>query len=111
MTIRILEEAGGAVILARIETSVGTLDVPAEAALEGRRLTLAGLHVYGIDVAANDLGVGGIRRIVREVMEELDVDEITIEGAIRTTGAGPGRAPRRLRFTRPISSHEQTRDD
>jgi hypothetical protein len=111
MTIRIPEEAGGTIVLARIETSAGTLEVLAQAALEGRRLTLAGLHVHGVNVATNDLGVGGIRRIVREVMEELDVDEITIEGAIRTTGAGPGRSPRHLRFARSISPDKQAVDD
>ena len=82
--------------------SVGTIEIPAEVTLDGRHLTLGGLHVYGVNVDANDLGIGGIRQIVREVMEDLNVDQITIEGAIRATGAGPGRTPRRLRFTRKV---------
>lgn len=100
--IRILEEAGGNVVFAHIETSVGAIEVLAEIALDGRHLTLGGLHVYGINVDANDLGTSGIRRIVREIMEDLNVDQITIEGAVRTTGAGPGRIPRSLRFTRKV---------
>jgi hypothetical protein len=100
--IRILEEAGGNVVFARIETSVGTIEILAEIALDGRHLKLGGLHVSGINVDANDLGIRGIRRIVREVMEDLNVDQITIEGAVRSTGAGPGRTPRRLRFTRKV---------
>jgi hypothetical protein len=104
--IRILEEAGGNVVFAHIETSVGTIEILAEIALDGRHLTLGGLHIYGINVDANDLGIGGIRRVVREVMEELNVDQITIEGAVRVTGAGPGRTPRRLRFTRKIPAEK-----
>jgi hypothetical protein len=101
-----LEEAGGTVIFARIETSVGAIEILAEIALDGRHLTLGGLHVYGIDVDTNDLGIGGLRRIVREVMEDLNVDQITIEGAVRATGAGPGRTPRPLRFTRKVPAEK-----
>ncbi|MEN3376518.1 MAG: hypothetical protein V7604_1873 [Hyphomicrobiales bacterium] len=102
----ILEETGGNVVFAHVETSAGTIEILAEIALDGRHLTLGGLHVYGINVDANDLGIGGIRRIVREVMEDLNVDQITIEGAIRTTGAGPGRTPRPLRFTRKVPAEK-----
>ncbi len=102
--IRILEEAGGNVVFAHIETSVGTIEILAEIALDGRHLTGGGLHVYGVNVDV--LGIGGIRRIVREVMEDLNVDQITIEGAVRTTGAGPGRTPRRLRFTRKVPAQK-----
>src|ERR1700736_1933695 len=38
----------------------------------------------------------------QEANKELGVDEIVIVGAVRTTGANPGRAPRPLRFTRKI---------
>jgi len=84
----------------------GMIEILAEIALDGRHLTLGGLHVYGINVDANDLGIGGIRRIVREVMEDLNVDQITIEGAVRATGAGPGRTPRHLRFTRKVPAEK-----
>ncbi|HXX04571.1 MAG TPA: hypothetical protein VEJ37_09575 [Xanthobacteraceae bacterium] len=90
------------VVLARIESAVGTVLVLAEVELVERVLTLRGMHIQGEGVGANELSVIGIRRIVRDAMEELDVDEIVIEGAVRTTGASPGRSPRRLRFARKI---------
>jgi len=81
--------------------------VLAEVALDHRKLILTRVHVYGVDIEVNDLGVSGIRQVVRDALEELGVDEISIEGAVRTTGAGPGRAPRRLRFARPVPPDEQ----
>src|SRR5258708_34534808 len=98
----IVDESEGAIATARITTSVGTIMAMAEVVLEGRCLTLRGLHVHGEDIGANELGVSGLRRIVAEAMEDLDVDEIIIEGAVRITGAGPGRTPRRLRFARKV---------
>jgi hypothetical protein len=88
--------------------------VMAEVALEGRCLTLRGLHVHGLDIGANELRVAGLRRVIREVMEDLNVDEMVIEGSVRTTGASPGRAPRELRFARKVSpkmrsGHDQER--
>jgi hypothetical protein len=95
------------VVLARVESQVGTLLVLAQVEFAGRILILRELHVEGEDVEVNQLKASGIRHIVRDVMEILDVDELIIEGAIRTSGAGPGRRPRRLRFTRAVSAEEQ----
>jgi hypothetical protein len=94
----IADESEGTIATARVTTSVGTIMAMAEVALEGRSLTLRGLHVHGEGVGMNELGISGLRRIVAEAMEDLDVDEIVIEGAVRVTGAGPGRTPRRLWF-------------
>src|ERR1700674_834209 len=95
-----------AIVTARIETSLGTVMVMAEVLPEARSLTLRGLHIYGEDVGAHDLRVAGLRRMVQEVMEELNVDEIVVEGSIRTTGSGPGRTPRPLRFARKVSPQQ-----
>ena len=103
MTIQLLEEESD-VVVARLETAIGTLLVMAEIELVESLLILRGLHIQGENVGVNELGVIGIRRIIRDTMEHLNVDEIVIEGAIRTTGASPGRRPRRLRFTRKIFS-------
>jgi hypothetical protein len=111
MTVRILEEGRDGVVLARVETSVGTLDVLTEVTLVERKLVLSGLHVYGVNVDPNALGLVRVRHLVQEIMEDLDVDEITIEGAVRVTGAGPGRTPRRVRFTRKVSPDEQAESD
>jgi hypothetical protein len=105
MRIEIIGElTEGAVATARIETAAGTMLVMAEVAMEGRCLVLQGLHMRGIDVGINELRVTGLRFAVREFMEALDVDEMVIEGSRRTTGAGPGRTPRRLRFARNVSA-------
>ena len=36
----------------------------------------------------------------------VNVDEIVVEGSIRTTGSGPGRTPRPLRFARKVSPQQ-----
>jgi hypothetical protein len=102
MIIQIIEQQSN-VAVARITTDLGVPLVLAELELIERVLLLHGLHIQGGNVRINELGVVGIRRIMRDAMENLDVDEIIIEGAARTTGANPGRRPRRLRFTRPVS--------
>jgi hypothetical protein len=107
----IADESEGTIATARVTTSVGTIMAMAEVALEGRSLTLRGLHVHGEGVGMNELGISGLRRIVAEAMEDLDVDEIVIEGAVRVTGAGPGRTPRRLRFARKIPPEKRARQD
>ena len=53
----IADESEGAIATARITTSAGTIMAMAEVAVEGRRLTLRGLHVHGEDVGP----VGGER--------------------------------------------------
>src|SRR5580704_5549820 len=107
----ITDESEGAIATARTATSVGTIMAMAEVMLEERRLALRGLHVHGEDVGVNELGVSGLRRMVAKVMEDLDVDEIVIEGAVRVTGAGPGRTPRRLQFTRKIPAENRAGQD
>jgi hypothetical protein len=97
------EQSEGSIATAAIKTAAGTIMVMADVALEGRCLILRRLHIYGVDVRANDMRAAGLRRIVEEIVEELDVDEIIVEGSVRTTGAGPGRTPRRLRFARKVS--------
>ncbi len=92
------------IVVARVATTVGTIVVMAEVELSGHSLILNGVHIQGDDVAANEVGVSGLRRMIQEAMKELGVDEIVIVGAVRTTGANPGRAPRPLRFTRKISA-------
>jgi hypothetical protein len=107
----IITEEDGVIGGAMIVSGAGILLVLAEIELVGRCLALRKLHVHGVDINRNSLGTAGIRHIVQEAMEELGVDEITIEGAHRTSGAGPGRAPRALRFARKISPEERADDD
>ena len=79
-------------------TPVGELRIMAELEEQGRTLRLLGLHIQG--ATANAIGTGNLRVLADAVMEKLDYDAVEVEGAVRTTGASPGRRPRCLRFTR-----------
>jgi hypothetical protein len=68
----------------------------ADLELGDRHAVLSGLHVYG--PGPNSLGIAGLRELIRWAMEQLDVDELRIEGATRTSGASPGRRPTPLVF-------------
>ena len=105
----IREQSDENIVVPRVATTAGTILVMAEVELLGGTLVLSGVHVQGEDVKANEVGVAGLRCIIREAMEELGVDEVVLVGAVRTTGATPGRAPRPLRFTRKISAQGRPR--
>jgi hypothetical protein len=62
----------------------------------GDILMLRNLHVDG--TMANQFGPGQLRALARFVKEALGVRERRIDGAIRTTGASPGRRPHPLVF-------------
>ena len=94
------------VVSVMIKTPLGTLELMAEPIFGERRLVLRGLHVQSDDLRANTLGPANLRRLAEIAMERLDCDEIVIEGAVRTTGAGKGRRPRPTRFAR--RPHVQT---
>ena len=66
--------------------------------LENRMAVARGLHIQG--PGQNNLGLAKMRAIAWFVMEKLDVDELSIEGAARTSGAGPGRTPTPIVFRR-----------
>ena len=88
------------IAIGRVITEGYYLEVMAEVIQEGRTVTLLGLNVHGVGVSVNELGPTRLRKLINETMERMDVDEIVIEGAVRVTGAGPGRKPGRLRFKR-----------
>jgi hypothetical protein len=87
------------VVTGDIETPAGRLRVMAELEERGRTLILHGLHVE-TDLKVNSVGIPNLRALAQHGMDRIDYDELIIEGAIRTTGAGHGRLPGRLRFTR-----------
>ncbi len=66
----------------------------------GRTMKLTATHIHG--ATANTIGFANLKTIALAVLEGMDLDEIVIEGGIRTTGAGPGHTPRPFRFTRPV---------
>lgn len=84
----------------RIDTPAGRLFAMAECMRAGRTVTLAGLHVHGERTSANNVGSANLMVLVQAFMEIIDFDELAVTGGLRTTGANPGQAPRRIRFTR-----------
>ena len=83
-----------------ITTPGGKIELMAELIPAGRVLRLVGVHIQST-MGPNSLGISALRSIADAALERLtDYDAIDIEGATRTTGAGPGRVPGRLRFTR-----------
>ncbi|HVB66526.1 MAG TPA: hypothetical protein VNE67_01555, partial [Acetobacteraceae bacterium] len=67
--------------------------------IAARTAWIEDLHIQG--PGPRQLGIGRLRDLARWAMEALDVDELCIEGAARTSGAGPGRCPAALVFRRP----------
>ena len=94
------EMSAGSIVTIAVTTPIGVLKVMAEAAMTGRTLILDQVHVQ--DGWPNAVGWINLRLIAGRVMEGLDLDGLVIKGAIRTTGANPGRRPRVIRFTRRV---------
>jgi len=74
------------------------LEVAAEVDFSSRSLVLRRLDIEGS--GPNTLGLSSLRQIARWVMQVVDVDELRIEGAARTSGSGPGRRPAPVVFRR-----------
>jgi DNA-binding transcriptional regulator YiaG len=62
--------------------------------MEGEALLIRRPDLQG--PGSNALGTGALLRLARLVKEALGVRQLRIEGAPRTSGAGPGRTPGRL---------------
>jgi hypothetical protein len=88
------------VLTITVLTPDGGLRFMAEPELDGSTLVLHRVHVQG--AGANAIGAANLRVLARAVMERMDVDGLVIEGAVRTTGANPGRRPAVLRFARRV---------
>lgn len=88
------------VVTLRVSTPAGLLTFTAEPEAAGATLVLRGTHVQ--DASANAIGVGNLMLIAQAVMEGMGFDGLVVEGAVRTTGANPGRRPRTFRFVRSV---------
>lgn len=84
------------VVQARVTNGVLEIAFTAAVAFEGRRAIFRGFHIQG--AGGNTAGVSVLRHLAVWVKERLDVDELQIEGGLRTSGASPGRHPRPLVF-------------
>ncbi|MCW4115130.1 hypothetical protein NPA31_009190 [Aurantimonas sp. MSK8Z-1] len=97
------------IFTAEIRTPAGTISVMGRFVVSGRSLEVADMHIGGDP--SLDWGWGRLRHIARLIAEKLDVDEIIVAGAVRTTGANPGRSPGRYRIARtarPAKSRGRT---
>jgi hypothetical protein len=72
------------------------IEVMADVELHRHRAVLRGLHIQG--AGPNTLGLSTLHGLISWAKGYLDVDELRIEGALRTSGAGPGRFPPVLVF-------------
>ena len=87
------------VVTILVSTPDGTLRFMAEPEIrKGTTLLLRAVHAQ--DARPNAVGAANLRIVARALMERLNVDGLIVEGAVRTSGANPGRRPRPLRFTR-----------
>lgn len=93
-----VEEAEPPCVLIVFATSAGEIAILGEVAFTRRTIRVRRAHIEA--AAENRLGVVGLRKLARYLMEKADAREIVIEGAARTTGANPGHIPRQIRFSR-----------
>lgn len=85
-------------VIVEIVTPVGTLEVAGCVSIIGRVLYVKGAHAQGLTSGA--LKRAGLNAICRKVLEVANVDEIVIQGGVRTTGRNQGRPPKPFRFPR-----------
>jgi hypothetical protein len=89
-------ELEGDTLSAELSCQSQTISIVADVAFEGRVALLWSGHIHGD--GANTLGGAALLSLIRWAMEFLDVDELRIAGAPRTSGANPGHTPRLLVF-------------
>jgi hypothetical protein len=92
--------SGDPVVTIEIATPQGTILIMGEPRISGRTMIAASVHMHGVDVGANAIGAAVLRVVADAFLREMDLDELVIEGALRTTGTKPGSRPRPLRFAR-----------
>jgi hypothetical protein len=88
------------VVTVLVFTPVGEMAFTAEPVMRGRTLIFRRTHVQGSRPGA--VGGHNLAVIAHAVMKGMDVDELIVEGALRTTGARPGRRPRDIRYARRV---------
>jgi hypothetical protein len=105
-----LVESDGDTVTVDIETMAGSLRILADVGVIGRTAYASGLHIQGNDRGKNAFGWASLRALGWAVLDWLgdDYDELVIKGAIRTSGANPGRRPGDLRFARRLRSSPDT---
>ena len=85
-------------VLATVVNNRFSVSFLARVRLDDRKAFLFGVHMQG--AGANAMGHTALVGLARSFMEALDVDQLSIEGATRTSGACPGRRPAPIVFRR-----------
>lgn len=103
VTVQLIESDGDTVTV-DIGTEAGSLRILADVSVVGRTAYADSLHIQGNDLGKNAFGWASLRALGLAVLDWLgdDYDELVIKGAIRTSGANPGRRPGNLRFARRL---------
>lgn len=86
------------VFIIEVITPLGSLQLMGEFEIGSHSIVVRGLHIGGDPTV--EWGWSKLRMLGRLIAEKMDVDEISIHGAVRTTGANPGRRPRVVRLAR-----------
>src|SRR5689334_10469776 len=87
------------VVTVEITVPEGKLLAMAEPLVVGRTLILQAFHMHSEGIGANRVGIVKLRSLATVLLERMELDELVVEGAARTTGASPGHRPRPLRFS------------
>lgn len=95
--------SAGDLVTVVFDTPAGRIIAIGAVSIADQTLSVRGLSIQG--AAANAVGLVNLRILIRHVLERLDCHEARIEGALRTTGANPGHAPRVIRVTRNTVTH------
>lgn len=92
----ILETDGSAVHM-YVDTHAGQLEVMTAQSMQGSTLLLEGFHIEGPG-AGSISSTMELRSNLRAYGRLNNAEEVVLKGAVRTTGANPGRIPRTLRI-------------
>jgi filamentous hemagglutinin len=89
-----LVEQDGNVYQFNISGSNGNFSVVTEMTKDGNQLILNGMHIDGPGAGSSSLGE--LRNIARTLGQQYGVDQVVINGGVRTSGANPGKTPRSI---------------
>ena len=93
----------GNIVTISIGTPAGNVVVMAEVDLspDGKSLFARGVHIHS-DAGARTIGVANLRVMAAFVLERMNCDEASVEGAVRTDWGESGASTAFLRFTRRV---------
>ncbi|WP_420723157.1 hypothetical protein [Hwanghaeella sp. LZ110] len=91
--------SAGDVVTLELQTPEGSLILMGNVTRFGRGVLLVE-QVHIESVGASPMNRKKLNVMAAVVMEELDVNTIEIQGAVRTSGANPGRRPKPFPFDR-----------